>query len=266
MGLSINPNFVPALAKSAVASIGIRAAQMASPGVIQAAQKLFSILDKLDSIFGTPFVDIPNPQLGYLTPNQVKATAKKMSEMGPARKNLFFVRMTDLKPPGLYYAEKRTEYNKNMPKEPDKLTPTTVLDILVLDVSYSPSTLTGEKVNIGSVVMDKITGTEAVEIQITTMDDDVGTLKRWFDGKVSQAANADGTFGVPMDYMLSLQIVHGVASSQMDQQFIDKAYKREFWVRPVSCSHELSKREQAPSELQMTFTQVDTWPDGIPEF
>lgn len=250
MGLSINPNFVPALGRSAVSGIAVRAAQMASPGVIQAAQKLFSILDKLDSIFGTPFVDIPNPQLGYLTPNQVKATAKKIAAAGPARKHLFFVRMTDGKPPGLLYGNETTA--------------TGVMDLLVLDVSYSPSTLTGEKVNIGSAVMDKLTGSEHVEIQITTMDDEVGTLKRWFDAKVAQAAHDDGTFGVPMDYILNIQIVHGVASSQMDKKVIDAAYKRDFWVRPVSCSHELSKREQAPSELQMTFTQMDTWPDAMP--
>lgn len=250
MALSINPNFVPALGNSAIAGAAIRAGQIASPAIVQAAQRIFNALSLADSLFGQQFVDTPNASLGYLTPNQAKAAATRMREVGPARKNLFFVRVTDSNPPKLPYGNSTTAAG--------------LFDLLVLDITYSGSTLTGDKQAIGSAVMDRLTGTEATDVQMTTMDDEAGTLKRWFDAKVAQAAHDDGTFGVPAEYAVQIEVVHGVASPQMDQKYIAAAYKRAFWVRPASCSHELSKREQGPSEIQMTFTQLDTWLDAKP--
>lgn len=250
MALSINPNFVPGLARSAVASAGIMAAQHASPTVIKAAQRIFSALRIAESVFGQQFVDTPIESLGGLTPNQLKAIHGRIRDAGPARKNLFFVRLTDGNPPKLPYG--------------DSATATGLLDLLVLDVSYGTSTLTGEKVAVGSGMMDQVTGSEAIEMQITTMDDGAGTLKRWFDAKVRQAAHDDGTFGLPADYVVTIEVVHGVASPEVPGEFIAKAYKKSVRMRPVSCQHELSRRDQAPSELQMTFTQVDTWLDAKP--
>jgi hypothetical protein len=250
MALSINPNFVPAVAQSAIGAIGVRAAQMASPAVIQAAQKLFGALSIADSLFGKPFADTPLESIGYLTPNQVKEFSAKIKAAGPAKKSIFYVRITDGNSPKLPYG--------------DKSTATGVFDLLVLDVTYSAVTLTGERVNVGSGSMDKLTGSEATEVQITTMDDKAGTLKRWFDAKASQATHDDGTFGLPSEYVVNIEIVHGVASPETKAKPMVKPYSRSFKVRPVSCSHELSKREHDPCEIQMTFTQLDTWLDAKP--
>lgn len=250
MALTINPNFVPGLARSAAYSAGLKAAQAASPAVILAAQRIFSAVAIGQSILGQQFVDTPIPSLGGLTPSQLKSIHQRIRDAGMSKKSLFFVRLTDGNPPKLPYG--------------DSTTVTGLFDLLVLDVSYGPCTLTGEKIPVGSGVMDVLTGSEGIELQVTTMDDGAGTLKRWFDGKVDQAARPDGTFGLPSEYTVTIEVVHGIASPEVPGEYIAKAYRKVMRMRPVSCQHELSRRDHAPSEIQMTFTQMDTWLDAMP--
>jgi hypothetical protein len=64
--------------------------------------------------------------------------------------------------------------------------------------------------------MDKLTGIEPTELSITTMDDSRGSLKRWFDAKVEQAAHSDGTFGLPSEYWVDIECYHATPEARED--------------------------------------------------
>lgn len=228
------------------------AAQRASPTLISAASRIFRAADLLKTIFN-PFEERPNELMGWLTPRQVAEIQKKVKEAGPVRKSLFCIRIADDNPP---------------PMKVDGIAAgvgvANMFDLLALDVTYSPITLTGDKVPIGSAVMDKVTGIEAVEIQVTTIDDETGTLKRWFELKCAQAVNGDGTFNPQGKYAFEMEIVHGLPRAHgtipdLPADKVEKAYSNRYRIRAASIQCEMSRRDQALQELQMTFTQVDTW-------
>lgn len=129
-------------------------------------------------------------------------------------------------------------------------------DMLALDVSYGTSIL-GDHTQIGSAFIDKPTGRAPTELQITTMDDEAGTLKRWFDEKIEQVTHTDGTFGLPAEYLVTFEIVHAVPSDEVPNQV--RAYRKVMRMRAASAQTDLSRREQAVAELQMTFTQYDNF-------
>jgi hypothetical protein len=238
-----NPNVMEMVKTTAVGRLATIAAQKASPGLIKAAERIMSAKALFDQFFGEQFGDVPMALMGYLTPRQLKALQDKISEAGPARKNLFFVRVTD----------------GNPPLEGQGPLVSGLFDLMCTSVSYSATTITGEKVPLGSVVMDRVSGTEAVEMQLTTMDDEAGTLKAWFDAKAAQICAPDGTFGLPVDYMVGIEIVQGVSSNMVSSDLVKNAYKIKFLMRPANIQHELSRQDVGIQELQMTFTQVDSW-------
>lgn len=234
------------LIRTAAGKAAMKAAQLASPTLVSAASRIFQAADLVQAIFGTPFEERPNPLLGGLTPRQVAAIQAMVREAKPVRKNLFCLRFSDPNPP---------------PKAP---LPAGFFDLLATDVSYAPSTLTGDKVNIGSAAMDKVTGIDPTEIQVTTIDDEAGSIKRWFDGKVGQVVNTDGTFNTPATYTFDLEVVHGIphthgVAPDLPSKDVERAFSQKFKLRPVNIQFELSRRDQALQEIQMTFAQVDTW-------
>jgi len=255
---SINPNLIGAVAKSAGARIAKSVLQRVSPRVVQDVQRLVQLSDTLfgggtvsagmiDSLIGQ-FVSReghPTPLLGGMSPEEALEVMRQMRNAKLARKNLFYIRMEDLSPPEISYDALNGAIACSS------------FDMFALDVSYGPATLSGEKVSIGSGFMDKLTGSEATDMSITTMDDERGTLKRWFDGKAAQAAHSDGTFGLPRDYCVNIEVVHAVPSP--DVRGSDLAYRASFTMRPVNIQHDLSRRDQAMQELAMTFTQFDSF-------
>lgn len=249
MDFKITPNVgkvTETLARTAGAKAALVASQLASPTVVTAASRIFQAVDLYKTIF-TPFEDQRNPLLGNLTPRQVMEIQAKVAAARPSRKNLFYIRISD---PSMNAMGPAASFG--------------LFDLLALDVSYSSATVVGDKVPIGSAVLDKVTGIEAVEIQVTTIDDETGSLKRWFDYKVRQIANGDGTFNVPSSYAFEMEIAHSVPDPHgTTPDFSDeekaRIYSDKYRVRAVSIQHELSRRDQALQELQMTFTQVDTW-------
>lgn len=241
------------LVRTAGGKAAMMAAQRASPTLVSAASRIFQAADLLQAVFGTPFEDQPNELLGWMTPRQVAEIQKKVREVGPVRKNVFCIRIEDPNPPAMEIEGGAAGVGV-----------AGMFDLLALDVSYSPASITGDKVAIGSAMMDKVTGTEAVEIQVTTIDDETGTLKRWFERKCGQVANRDGTFNPQGRYAFNMEIVHGLphdhgTSPSLPADKVARAYSDRYRIRPVSIQYEMSRRDQALQELQMTFTQVDTW-------
>lgn len=128
------------------------------------------------------------------------------------------------------------------------------LDLLCVDVQYSKS-INGDSVNLGGTFYDAPSGASATEITLVTMDDEAGTLKRWFEGKRQQVAAIDGTMGVPAEYSVGIEIVHAIPGPEV--KGVSGAYKQYFNMRAVSISSELSRRDQQWEELPMTFIQID---------
>lgn len=129
-------------------------------------------------------------------------------------------------------------------------------DLLALDVSYGAA-LQSDNVQIGSGFMDRPTGSVPTEMSITTMDDEAGTLKRWFNGKLDQVARPDGTFGLPWEYLVTIEVVHAIPSS--DVPGYDLAYSKTLRLRPQTIQGDLSRREQAVAEFQLQLVQFDSF-------
>lgn len=254
---SLNPSLTGAIYQSAGARIAKSVLQRVSPRVVQNVQRLVQLSNLIgngpispgmvDSLIGQlmPQNGTPTPLLGGMSTEDALDVMRQMRNAKLTRKNLFYLRVEDLTPPEISY---------------DSLNGAIAcasFDMFALDVSYGPSSLTGEKTSIGSGFIDKLTGSEATEMSITTMDDERGTLKRWFEGKVSQAARSDGTFGLPRDYCVNIEVVHAVPSP--DVRGSDLAYRSQFTMRPVAMQLDLSRRDQAMQELQLSFSQFDSF-------
>lgn len=242
----------------------------------------------IDGILGLGSAeDAQSPLLGGLSLRQAAAIHEQMMAMRIAVKNLFFIRMYDENPPAGTYAPGppagiggalngliATGIGKAAGAiggivgkiAGDALgsaigVQTTVggvavscFDMLALDVSYGTS-IVGDHVQIGASFIDRPTGRNPTELQITTMDDEAGTLKAWFDLKAEQVAHTDGTFGLPAEYLVTFEIVHAIASDQVPTEA--RAYRKVMRMRAASAQVDLSRRDQAVSELQMTFSQYD---------
>jgi hypothetical protein len=133
-------------------------------------------------------------------------------------------------------------------------------DLLAMDVNYSVS-LQGDHQQIGSGFIDKPTGISPTELSITTMDDQAGTIKRWFDGKQAQVAHIDGTMGLPAEYLVTIEVVHAVASEQVANSLRAYSYTKRY--RANSRSIDLSRRDQGLAEVQLNFTQFDNFMGGL---
>lgn len=241
MALAINPAVIAELPRTAGAIVARAVAQQLSSTQVRKIQQLLQLGDFVGGLLGLSEATegIAQPLLGGLTLANARDTYTQLRDAQLARKNLWFIRVTDHNPPSLPHL--------------DGAPAASYFNLFATDVSYPRSTLTGEKVAIGSAMMDRIAGTEAIELAVSTMDDSKGTLKHWFDAKYAQAAQADGTFGVPADYWVDIEVFH---ASPFDNA---QAYRLNARMRTNGIQHELSRREQAMQEIQMTFSQVDTF-------
>lgn len=225
---------IGAIAASVAASVG-------NDAMVRASQNIFGVLNAVEAEL---FVNRPIELLGGVSPAQARDLMSKVRALNPQRKNLWFVRVVDPKPPDLGGGLAGVD-------------PLGTLAILASDVSYSPGMVQGSKVNIGGAAMDSVNGIEATEVTITTLDDSVGTLKRWFLGKKAQMVNADGTFGLPADYCVQIEIVHGAPTEDAPQA--EAAFRSHFRMRPSSMPIELSRRDHGHAEIQLGFSQFDSF-------
>jgi len=171
------------------------------------------------------------PLFGGITPKEAKAIYEASRAERFAKKNLWLLEVTN--------AAGVTEGKFNL---------------FATEVEYAPFTITGEKRRVGAAMVDAVTGGEAVELRITTMDDADGTLKKWFALQSELVEHRDGTVGVPADYKIGIRVMHGVISSTQRVAYEDKGL-----FRAAGIEYALSRREDGMQELQMSFTQLDTF-------
>lgn len=298
--LDISPSIVGSLAKGAAHKAANIAAQRMPPKLVRDVQRVLQAgtflgnalgiqtgigaLDNILSLTGD-VRDVATPLLGGLSLRQAEAMHDRLQQLRVARKNLFFIRLSDANPPDTPHAPvkaqqadpfggiMRSGIGKAVSGAAARLLPGLAgmaidagesigdvaigaFDMLALDVSYGPS-LNGDHVQIGSSFMDRPSGRNPTELQVTTMDDEAGTLKAWFDAKQEQVAHSDGTFGLPADYLVTLEIVHAVPSEEVAEQV--RAYTKVTRMRPLTAQVDLSRREMAVAEMTLTFSQFDNF-------
>lgn len=185
------------------------------------------------------FMSSETPLFGGLSPELAARLHEASRETQWAKKNLFIVEVTDLSP------ERESLTGGDGPG---------TFNFYAVDVGYAPYTLAGEKRRIGGAMQDGVVGNEPVELRITTLDDVSGTLKKWFERKASRVANQDGTVGLPAQYLVKVAVHHAFVVGASEGAYIDTML-----MRPANIEYDLSRRDDAMTELQMTFTQADTF-------
>lgn len=169
--------------------------------------------------------------VGGITLDEARRLFEETANTDFAKKNLWFISATNLGGGSAPY-----------------------LNLFATEVSYTPITIAGEAMRVGSGQFDKVDGTERVSMRLTTYDDSSGTIKRWFHDLAAKLAHKDGTFGLPSEYLIRLTVTHATITEGQGG-----AFTNEYVMRPESIESELSRREDGLEELQMTFVQFDTF-------
>jgi hypothetical protein len=176
------------------------------------------------------YMGTPTPLYGGITPKEAKAIHQETIGTRRSKKNLFLVRVSSP-----LMGDVSSEFN-----------------LFCTDIEHGPVTITGDKHKVGTAVVDGVSGTEVDEIRMTTLDDQRGTIRNWFEQHSAAAASVDGTVGVPAEYAITIEILHSFVTDL-------GGFKTKGLFRPVSYEISLSRRDDALEEVQMTFTQLDTF-------
>lgn len=181
----------------------------------------------------TKFWGGPTPLFGGISPTEAKRIYDEMRGQRLSKKNLWLIEVSSR-----LQGDASQRFN-----------------LFATDVEYEPYILAGEKRRIGGAVVDVVQGAEPVELRLTTMDDQTGSLKKWFAAHHGKAASRDGTIGVPDSYAITIKVVHSFITRDSNRG----GYEDAGLFRPVNLSVSLSRREDGLQEVQMTFSQLDTF-------
>lgn len=176
----------------------------------------------------------PSVNIGGLTLAQARAQFEDHIARDFAKKNLWCIRVRNLQ--------------GGAPMD---------INVFAQDIGYSNFVGTGDAVQIGSGSFDNVSGSERVELRVSTLDDSNGTVKRWFAERYRKMCHVDGTFGLPIEYLFKVDVLHAFINESVDgaaDGWIDT-----FIMRPGSLENDLSRRDDALSEVQMSFVQWDTF-------
>lgn len=174
------------------------------------------------------------PLFGGISPYDAYSIYQEMRNETFARKNLFLLEITSNLDGGSHNISER-------------------FNMFTTDIEYQPYILSGEAQKIGGANVDLVQGNEPVNLTITTMDDEVGTIKRWFAVHQGAASCRDGTFNEPGKYAIRIRVLHNFVKEN------SSGYEDIGLYRPVDLSLNLSRQEDGLSEVQMQFTQLDTF-------
>jgi hypothetical protein len=192
------------------------------------------------------FQNTPTPLFGGITPSEAKQIYAAVAALQIAKKNLFLVEIKSVNPRNTFFttgpAALYAQGNR-------------ALNLFVTDLEYAPATISGDKHRIGSASVDSVGGFEPIELRMTAIDDVIGTVKSWMQYQCSLVTNADGTVGVPNDYLVEIRVLHSFITNDSNPG----GYEDTLIMRPVSISSSLSRREDTVQELQLSFTQFDTF-------
>lgn len=171
-----------------------------------------------------------NPLYGGISPADAKRIHSQVISTGRAKKNLFLVRVS---------SPLQGDFSQQF-------------NLFCVDVDHTPFNISGDKVKVGAAYIDAPSGSESDELRVTTLDDKQGTIKRWFEAHGAAVAARDGTVGLPAQYGITFTLEHAFVGESGG--FTGKGL-----YRPVTYDVSLSRRDDALEEIQMTFTQIDTF-------
>lgn len=207
---------------------------------------LRNILPGMDGVASqTLYWGSPTPLLGGITPAEAKRIHDEIRATKFAKKNLFLIEVSselfgkdlwDFDRFGKYWVFDR-------------------FNLFVTDVSYAPITISGEKMKIGAAAVDVVNSSDPIEMRIVTKDDAEGNIRRWFAAHSATAAHDDGTVGVPAQYAIRIRIVHAFITRESNRG----GYEDVGLFRPANIEVDLSRRDDNLEEIQMTFSQLDTF-------
>lgn len=175
----------------------------------------------------------PTPLFGGISPTEAKRIYDEMRGQRLSKKNLWLIEVS---------SHLRGDASQRF-------------NLFATEVEYEPFVLAGEKRRVGGAVVDAVQGAEPVELRLTTMDDQTGSLKKWFAAHHDAAASRNGTVGVPDTYAITIKVVHSFITRDSNRG----GYEDIGLFRPVNLSVSLSRREDGLQEVQMTFSQLDTF-------
>lgn len=128
-------------------------------------------------------------------------------------------------------------------------------NLYAFNVEYTPVTISGDKIKVGSAVLDSVLSAEAIEMRVTTRDDKFGTVRKWFDAHAAASAGSDGTVGYPADYLIRIKVTHAFITPDSNE-----GGHEDFGLyRASNVDVSLSRSEDALEEMTMTFVQLDTF-------
>lgn len=195
---------------------------------------------KLDSLFGgIPGLGGPsrrkfwggaNALYGGITPTEAMRIHAEVRETKRSKKNLFLLKVRSN-----LVGDYSHEFN-----------------LSCTEIERGLGEVSGNKSRAGGAVLDTLLQREAGTVRITTLDDQKGMLKRWFLDHVAAQVKPDGTFGVPASYAVEILVQHSFVGDT-------GGFTLKGTYRAQSCETSLSRREDGLEELQMTFTQLDTF-------
>lgn len=170
---------------------------------------------------------------GGISMRDAREMFKRAARTNYAKTNLFFISIVDLKSNGS----------------------ATDINFFATAADYPAFTISSSPIQTGGAAFRGRTTYELADIRLTTLDDTSGSVKKWFVERKKRMVHGDGTFGVPMDYLMKIQITHAYAQEVRGAG----VYTDEFIVQPGSMELQLTRRDDALQEVQMTLPQFDTF-------
>lgn len=174
------------------------------------------------------------PGFGGLTAQEAKEWFSEAIEVDHAKKNLWLLEVSSELGGGSFNIDSR-------------------FNLLATEVEYSPFIIQADKEQVGSATVDLVRNNEPVEMSITTLDDKDGTIKKWFAMHTAAACPRDGTVTEPGNYAIRIRVLHGYIKDH------PAGYEDIGLFRPENLSVSLSRRDDNLEEIQMTFSQLDTF-------
>jgi hypothetical protein len=240
-------------------------------GVFNQVSNIYSNLKGLvgaaKSFLNDPYQVVPNPLLGGYSRQETQKLARLALSKAYAKNNLFLVRFFDKNWPNRRPKGSVSNFEDGLEKDHN-----TNIDLLAMNVSFNPIAITGDAVKLGLLQGDSIQQSERVEIRMTFFDVQDGSIKRFLAAKKAQMINKDGTANPPDSYTFEVLIIHlnqtagttkvgGKLIGVFDEDtLIKQSYsKYRYLVRVSSLDIDLNKREDSLQELQVTFTEVDSF-------
>jgi len=184
----------------------------------------------------TKFWGAPTPLFGGISPTEAKRIYDEIRGQRLSKKNLWLIEVSSRLKGGAMNDMQR-------------------FNLFATEIEYAPFTVSGEKRRVGGALVDAVQGNEAVELRLTTMDDQSGSLKKWYANHHAAVAAEDGTVGVPDAYAITIKVVHSFITRDSNRG----GYEDIGLFRPANLDVSLSRREDGLQEVQMTFSQLDTF-------